>query len=145
MRRWFRHTLFASLIPFAVCAQTPGLAEQLDSAEAKWNRLAPANYEFTFHYGEFVTYRECESWSFRAKVVKGKPRYTSKCATRNASLATVPLIFKYIRTSIARNPGEIDVTFDPIFGFPVKGYVGGDARVADDYFSFDISGFTVTK
>jgi Family of unknown function (DUF6174) len=126
-------------------AQGVGFAEQLAAAEAIWKRAPLRSYEYTLHYGAVVVYTECESLTLRTRVVNGVVMRTAGCRTLRSTYSSVPMIFQFLKETLATHPDKIEVTFDKTMGFPVSVFVDPRSDMTGDEFHFEVTDFKVLK
>ena len=55
---------------------------------------------------------------------------------------TIDDLFDTIQEGIDRNAAEIDVSYDPVFGFPTDAGIDYDTRMADEEYRFIVSGYS---
>jgi hypothetical protein len=127
------------------CAQGVGFADQLAAAEAVWKRAPLRSYEYTLHFGAFVVDPECDSLTLRTRVVNGVVMRTAGCQALRSSYSSVPMIFQFLKETLATHPDKIEVTFDKIIGYPVRVFVDPRSDITDDEFHFEVTGFKVLK
>jgi Family of unknown function (DUF6174) len=126
-------------------AQGVCFADQLAAAEAMWKRAPLRSYEYTLHYGAFVVDTECESLTLRTRVVNGLVMRTAGCQTLRSSYSSVPMIFQFLKETLATHPDKIEVTFDETMGYPVSVFVDPKSDITDDEFHFEVTDFKVLK
>jgi hypothetical protein len=126
-------------------AQVIGFADQLAAAEAIWKRAPLRSYEYTLHYGAFVVDTECESLTLRTRVINGVVMRTAGCQTLRSSYSSVPMIFQFLRETLATHPDKIEVTFDETMGYPISVFVDPKSDITDDEFHFEVTDFKVLK
>ena len=56
-------------------------------------------------------------------------------------MGSVPALFKFARELLAQRQGDASATFDPVYGYPKKFYVGRPG-IDDAYSSFEVVSFT---
>ena len=56
---------------------------------------------------------------------------------------TVPSLFRFVRGVLAKNPDVMEVSFDPVLGYPRKLQVDFSEGVSDDHFYFEVSRFAL--
>ena len=125
--------------------QRVATVEQLTVAEAIWKRAPLRSYEYTFHYGAFVIYTECKSQTLWTRVINGVVMRTTGCPALRSSYSSVPMLFQFLRETLATQPDRIEVTFDETIGYPVSVFVDPKADVTDDEFHFEVTDFKVLK
>jgi hypothetical protein len=126
-------------------AQVNGIADQLAAAEAIWKRAPLRSYEYTLHYSAFVVDTECESRTLRTRVVNGVVMRTVGCRALRSSYSSVPMIFQFLKETLATHPDKIEVTFDEKTGYPVSVFVDPRSDITDDEFHFEVTDFKVLK
>ena len=55
---------------------------------------------------------------------------------------TIDDLFETIQEGIDRNAAAVDVSYDPVFGFPTDAAIDYDTRMADEEDRFFVSGYT---
>ena len=55
---------------------------------------------------------------------------------------TIDELFDTIQEGIDRNAAEVDVSYDPVFGFPTDAGIDYDTRMADEEYRFIVSGYS---
>jgi Family of unknown function (DUF6174) len=126
-------------------AQGVGFADQLTAAEAIWKRAPLRSYEYTLHYGAVVVYTECESLTLRTRVINGVVMRTAGCRTLRSSYSSVPMIFQFLKETLATHPDKIEVTFDATVGYPVRVFVDPRSDITGDEFHFEVTDFKQLK
>ena len=126
-------------------AQGVGFAEQLAAAEAIWKRAPLRSYEYTLHYGAIVVNADCKSLTLRTRVVNGVVMRTVGCQALRSSYSSVPMMFQFLKETLATHPDKIEVTFDETMGYPVRVFVDPKSDVTDDEFYFEVTDFKVLK
>jgi Family of unknown function (DUF6174) len=137
--------LVTALLVGAAHAQGGGVAGQLAAAEATWKRAPLRSYEYTLHYGAFVVNAGCESRTIWTRVVNGAVMRAVGCQSLRSDYSSVPLLFQFLRDTLAKHPDKVEVTFDETLGYPVRVFVDPDANIADDEFHFEVTDFKVLR
>jgi uncharacterized protein DUF6174 len=70
---------------------------------------------------------------------------TAGCQTLRSSYSSVPMIFQFLRETLATHPDRIEVTFDETIGYPVRVFVDPRSDIKDDEFHFEVTEFRVLK
>jgi hypothetical protein len=149
-------TLFVLLLPVACAsnrspeirasAQAASASEvlvdkHLREAQALWRSEGPENYTVTVRYSEFAGEFGCRTQTFRVAGAKVKSLNLSKCGARADKMGSVPALFSLASELLDRRMGESSATFDPVYGYPRKFYVG-HPEIEDAYFSFEVVAFS---
>ena len=132
-------------------AQTP----RLEAAEKLWLTKRPVSYHIheqrsceclpqdTQEMIVFVTRRQGATVPNETETIV-RATYASSGAEVGAAtlgrVRTVQQLFALIRDAIARSAARVDVTYDPTYGFPTQITIDYDAVVADDEFTYWLSG-----
>jgi len=140
--RW----LTAVLLATAPCGASPDVApsdatHQLEQAQRLWEHAAPHAYSYSVKYSAFVLEFGCEVQRYRVSGSRSTPLAASSCKSRPDVLGSVPALFGLIHKLLRDGYKHIDMSFDGVLGYPKSVYVGND-EFADDYFAFEISGFS---
>jgi hypothetical protein len=130
---------------YSALGQSVATAEQVAAAEAIWKRAPLRSYEYTLHYGAFVVDPECESLTLSTRVVNGVVMRTVGCQTLRSSYSSVPMIFQFLKQTLATHPDKIEVTFDETMGYAVRVFVDPRSDITDDEFYFELTDFKVLK
>jgi hypothetical protein len=136
-------TIAAIALAVGGCRETSSPAEGLASARARWAAHGPASYDM-------VVSRSCEcvpgtsgpvAISVRNGVVisRNYPNDAPVPPEYAAAFPTVPDLFDIIDAAVRAGTKPIDVTYDPIYGYPVRAALGD---VAADAPLYVISDFT---
>lgn len=149
-------TLFALLLP-AGCASTQApetrtstraatasevsVGNQLRAAQAIWRSNGPQSYTVTVSYSAFVGEFGCSTQTFRVARSKVKSLNPSTCGARADKMGSVPALFDLASELLDRRMGESSASFDPVYGYPRKFYVG-HPEMEDAYFSFEVVAFS---
>jgi hypothetical protein len=137
--------LLVCVVPLAGCNRTNPQVQQLDAAEAAWNRAPPASYAFTLKYSAFIKVADCEAMAFEVRVEQGVVAAAADCPSLRAEFAGVPRLFRFVRDTLAKRPHRLQVRYDAVLGYPVHVAVDPDADVADIQYAVDVSDFRVTQ
>jgi Family of unknown function (DUF6174) len=136
LSRVFIRLLF--LAPSVVLAE-PTTLQQLESAEATWQRQAPASYSFSAVYDAMVLPRGCGR-IFRVEVHNLRAVPVIGCRELRSSFSTVPMLFRAIREGLSQPNADVSATFNSELGYPTE-FTVGDRGMIDAYFHVRISDF----
>ncbi len=125
--------------------QSAGILDQIAAAEAVWKRAPLRSYEYTFHYGASVVYPDCESQTIRTRVINGVVMRTAGCQTLRSSYSSVPMLFQFLRDTLATHPDRVEVTFDERIGYPISVFVDPKTNITHDEFHFEVTDFKTLK
>ena len=119
----------------------PLLAAQddLNAARTQWSNQAFADYQYSILNGKGQTF-----WAGDVTVVQGVIDSTSKTSGNvddTTGLPTIDGLFDIIQAAIDASADQIDVTYDPEFGYPVTGYIDYVSILADEERSFQVTNF----
>jgi len=70
---------------------------------------------------------------------------TVGCQALRSSYSSVPMIFQFLKETLATHPDKIEVTFDEKTGYPVSVFVDPRSDITDDEFHFEVTDFKVLK
>ena len=141
--------LLAGALLVAGCSLIPNplpsgaaLAAELNAARALWASKAVDDYQLTLQYNCFCPFRD----PIRVSVVDG--RVTSVTLLDGAAVNPqdvnwYPLLVESAFRTVQENleADQIEVTFDPAFGFPAHVNANPDDNTFDEEFSFDVTDF----
>lgn len=117
------------------------VGNQLRAAQSIWRANGPESYTFTVRYSAFVGEFECRTQTFRVARSKAKSLNSSTCGARADELGSIPALFDLASEFLDRRMGDASATFDPVYGYPRKFYVG-HPEMDDAYFSFEVVAFS---
>lgn len=137
--------LLVCVVPLPGCNRTDPQVQQLDAAEATWNRAPPASYAFTLTYSAFIKVADCEAMAFGVRVEQGVVAAAADCPSLRAEFSGVPQLFRFVRDTLAKHPHRLQVRYDAVLGYPVHVAVDPDADLADIQYAVDVSDFRVTQ
>lgn len=138
-----RLAVLLALASLAGCEVTGPTAEirSLDEAIARWAAVGPASYTYTLERLCFCG--EEARGPVRLIVAQGSVIdrvYVDGGARVGDQLANlfpdVPGLFAVIADAIARNPAELNVTYDPTTGVPVDIWIDYVVNIADEELGF---------
>jgi hypothetical protein len=121
----------------AGCTSVTGPVREMETAQRRWGDHGPADYQVT------VT-RACECLpamtgpvrvTVRAGLVTARQYVTTgeAVATEVTELfPSVPELFELVADAHRRGAADVNVTYDPVLGYPVRIAVDYDATMADD-------------
>jgi len=127
-----------------LAAQSGDAAEAVRQAETRWQAARILGYEFTLELRVFARLPAVPP-TFRVVGTDG----TSKSPILTSSSIydrynTVDKLFALLRNTAASNPRRMNVTFDPVLGYPVTADLDPEL-IPDDEVSFRVSGFRVLE
>ena len=138
--------MVAALLLAAGCRESTAPSSDLVDARRRWLLNGPASYEFTYGASCFCGQEFLRPWVIR--VAAGQVtsvRFADTGAEVSASAAafapTIDRLFDDIAGAVQRGAQVVDVTYDPQYGYPVRGAIDGSAQVADDEYWFSVAGF----
>ncbi|MDX1932369.1 MAG: DUF6174 domain-containing protein [Capsulimonadales bacterium] len=120
---------------------------ELNRNRALWRSRSIDSYAYTFRYGGFVP--KSLAGPVRVEVRNGTvvsvtPTEPGAEIDRAffARFDTIDELFDVIRQEESGTPDRLDTTYDPATGVPTQFYVDREFRMADEEYSFDVTGFT---
>ena len=132
----------------AACGDNTGPQSEFSNARAKWLAHAPGSYSYTVLRGCFCIpdSRGPVTVTVRNGIVESR-RYAETGVSVPANFAqyfpTVDEMFSKVDSLRVNNVARLEVKYDAIYGFPVLVDVDVIARIADDEFTYETSGFVV--
>ena len=141
--------LMAGALLVAACGLIPSplpsgsaLAGDLRAAQERWASKAVDSYQLTLQYNCFCPFRD----PIRVTVEDGRVTAVTKlggAAVNPQDVQWYPLLVESAFRAVQDNLGadEIEVTFDPAFGFPAHVNANPDDQTYDEEFSFDVTDF----
>lgn len=148
MKRFSLALCTAAALLASACGDSTGPDSDLQSARARWDQKKPAAYSYTVHRGCFCPpeARGPVTVVIRNGAVESR-RYIDTGAlvpdTYAQSFPTVEELFAQIDTLKAQRPVKLEITYDPVYGFPTLIDVDISFRLADEEFTLVMSAFTV--
>ncbi|MEB4592501.1 DUF6174 domain-containing protein [Candidatus Thiothrix sp. Deng01] len=148
-----RRTLSASDIQTINANLKPdygSLAQQLLAVETQWRQKRPSHYAYTLQRSCFCTpeaRKPLEIRVFRNTVQQatilpdGKPLPKA----RKAEALTIDELFEVVRRAINNQAASIDVTYDPLYGFPTTIFIDQDKMIADEEINYAASNFKIAS
>lgn len=122
----------------------PDEALRLPEARALWARVGPSDYSFEYTPSCFCTLAgQRVVVTVDDGVVAGARLVGASAldASSVGSIPTIPELFDIIQDAYDRSAHQVDVSYDPTWGFPVHARIDYDAQAADEEFGFTVSGF----
>lgn len=132
----------------AACSQ-PNDDHGLATARARWASRAPDGYRFDWKRG-----CDCPAEVYRPieiTVASGQIAAAVYSDDRNpvaeqfrSTLRTVDGVFDDVQKAIDQHAAEIDLTFDPSYGYPTSVFIDYSHQIADEELSLQLSGLALT-
>ena len=124
-----------------------GSKSELAQAQAKWQKLATTSYSFDSNKACFCAFRgPVKVIVTNNKVTAIQDPSTGKPLSYSLDwFSTIEQIFTQIEDLKKGNPKTLDVSYDPIYGFPVTITYNQSDQIADEEFSLTISNFKPLK
>jgi hypothetical protein len=126
----------------AACSDglSPGSARsRLDANRDKWNAQRLNPYAFTLRQLCFCAV----NGPVRVVVSNGSVLTATQIANGQALdtryVSTIESLFDFIERGIANHSVVLDVTYDPVLGYPVRIVSDGSLNIADDEVTYDVS------
>ena len=141
--------LMAGVLLVSACGLIPSplssgsaLAADLNAARARWASKAIDDYQLTLQYSCFCPFRD----PIRVSVEDGRVTSVTLldgAAVNPRDVEWYPLLVESAFRTVQENlqADEIEVTFDPVFGFPAHVDANPDDQMFDEEFSFDVTDF----
>jgi hypothetical protein len=121
------------------------LRAELQAARQRWRANGLVTYRFQFHWTQCtICHPNFTDW-VRVDVRDGSLVKVTNLATGEALRPdqwvhyTVEGLFDWIEGKLALHPEVIWVTFDPVLGYPVAGFVDPYSLMNDDQMGFELS------
>jgi hypothetical protein len=121
-------------------AVSPGSAKSLlDANREKWNAQRLNPYTFTFSQLCFCAV----NGPVRVVVANGSVVSATQISTGQALdtrfVSTIESLFDFIENGLANHSVVLEVTYDPVLGYPVRIVSDGPANVTDNGVTYDVS------
>ncbi|MEO5815353.1 MAG: DUF6174 domain-containing protein [Gemmatimonadaceae bacterium] len=146
--RLHRSIALSVLLLQAGCSAITESESDFARARLLWTSERPAAYDYTLRLSCF-----CGSEVTRAVVVvvRGNAVESRKyadngdavSATFNSTFPTVDGMFNVIASAIDNHSARVDVSYDPILGYPTSIALDGSTMIADDESWYTLSNFRV--
>jgi hypothetical protein len=130
----------------AACSGATGLSRDLALARARWEERGPASYSITVS-----RLCEClEEWSGPVVVTVQNGVVESRHYTRNGAAVpsrydhlfpSVPGLFELVERARREGAAQLDVSYDPTFGYPTRIAIDWHATHVDEEETYTASDF----
>jgi hypothetical protein len=121
----------------------------LNTNEAKWKAATTnGNYDYTVQFGGFTApeYRRPIAVSVNNGQVSNMTYADTGeavAADRQASVPSMQDLFQELRDAYKNNAAQVNVTYDPTYGYPSSLYIDRSAMIADEEVSYSVSNVRV--
>jgi hypothetical protein len=121
----------------------------LNNNEAKWKAAsANGNYDYTVQFGGFTApeYRRPITVSVNNGQVSNMTYADTGeavSADRQVSVPSMSDLFQELRDAYKNNAAQVNVTYDPTYGYPSSMYIDRSATMADEEVSYSVSNVKV--
>jgi hypothetical protein len=122
--------------------------QRLDAGRATWTASAPRDYAFEYQricFCPIVQKVRVEVGSGTVVRVVDVESSEPIPSERFADFPTIEELFVELDQLIRGDPHLLEVEYDPTFGFPARVQVDIEERVADEEFSYTVTGFTAEQ
>ena len=114
--------------------------------EARWNSLAPENYEFDYRRicfcpPEYTAQVVIEVRDRKVWTVEYKLSEMHLDPPDTTGYPTIPDLFELLIKAEGRGAAKMRMAFDDIFGFPMDVDIDYDKAIIDEEFGFTVSSF----
>jgi hypothetical protein len=145
-------TLFVLALVLSACSALQG--SDLSRNQSKWEKAGITHYRYSLHIGCFCVFTERMPLTVEVKDGKMVSMTYSDGTPVSASdldidffkrYSTIEGLFEDLRSGTASKAEEVQVTYDPTYGFPAQMQVDQIKLAADDEFSVQVSNFEVLE
>ena len=133
-------SLGALAVLTAACSDDiAGPLDELQEAQATWERVGPESYQYVYHVLCFCAIVEpvrvvvAADSVVAAFLVEGNAPLPDHQA---AWMPTIDDLFERLESVLDQDPVEYRAEFDPVMGFPAEASVDISRQIADEEFSF---------
>lgn len=122
------------------------LARQLLAVESQWREKRPSHYTYTLQRScfcpkDFLKPLEIRVFKNSVQQARIMPEGKPLPKSRKGEALVIEDLFAVIHRAINSQAAAIDVTYDPLYGFPTTLFIDQDKNMADEEISYAASNF----